>query len=250
MTKVGFGHPPEYPRLCTITAALSDDGLMRVQAKASWSVLVAVATVGLVTWWTLSSDGPAWIKNSVIVVAAVVAAFAPSYVDWVLKRAADRRRRDEVLEQPLPVTRAGLLRADRFIVPFTGRDAEYAELREWCRDDKPPVRLIVGAGGVGKTRLALHLGAYLKSCGWSVTVVAAGKEAVALPTTRATTRRSIFLIVDYAETRTDLVGLLRSVASHPDHVRVLLIARSVGDWWWYLRSDVAAVRELVRAYPP
>jgi hypothetical protein len=69
---------------------------------------------------------------------------------------------------------------------------------------------------VGKTRLALHLGEYLKSCGWSVTVVAADKEAVALPTTRATTRRPIFLIVDYAETRTDLVGLLRSVAGHPD----------------------------------
>jgi hypothetical protein len=121
-----------------------------------------------------------------------------------------------VLEQPPPETRAGLLRADRHIVPFTGRDAEYAELREWCRDDKPPVRLIVGAGGVGKTRLALHLGEYLKSCGWSVTVVAAGKEAVALPATRAATRRPIFLIVDYAETRTDLVGLLRSVAGHPD----------------------------------
>jgi tetratricopeptide (TPR) repeat protein len=223
---------------------------MWVKARAGWSVLVAVATVGLVTWWALSFDGSQWVKNSVLVGAAVVAAFAPSYVDWVLKRAADRRRREDVLERPLPETKAGLLRADRFIVPFTGRDAEYADLREWCRDDKPPVRLVVGAGGVGKTRLALHLGEYLKSCGWSVMVVAAGKEAVALPTTRATTRRSIFLIVDYAETRTDLVGLLRSVAGHPDHVRVLLIARSVGDWWWHLRSDVAAVRGLVRAYPP
>jgi tetratricopeptide (TPR) repeat protein len=202
------------------------------------------------TWWALSFDGPQWVKNAVLVGAAVVAAFALSYVGWVLKRAADRRRREDVLEQRSPETRAGLLRADRFIVPFTGRDAEYAELREWCRDDKPPVRLVVGAGGVGKTRLALHLGEYLKSCGWSVTVVAAGKEAVALPTTRAITRRSIFLIVDYAETRTDLVGLLRSVAGHPDHVRALLIARSVGNWWWYLRSDVAAVRGLVQAYPP
>lgn len=222
---------------------------MRVRV-VGWSVLAAVVTVGLMTWWSLSFDGPQWFKNSMLVGAAVVAAFAPSYVDWVVKQAENRRRRHEVREQLPPETRAGLLRADRHIVPFIGRDAEYAELREWCRDDKPPVRLIVGAGGVGKTRLALHLGEYLESCGWSVTVVAAGREAVALPTTRATTRRSILLIVDYAETRTDLGGLLRSVAGHPDHVRVLLLARSVGDWWWQLRSDVAAVRGLVRAYPP
>jgi tetratricopeptide (TPR) repeat protein len=180
------------------------------------------------------------------------ASHTPTGIDQATAIEESRAEASETAESTVrpPGTLAGLLRADRHIVPFTGRDAEYAELREWCRDDKPPVRLIVGAGGVGKTRLALHLGEYLKSCGWSVTVVAAGKEAVALPTTRATTRRSIFLIVDYAETRTDLVGLLRSVAGHPDHVRVLLIARSVGDWWWHLRSDVAAVRGLVRAYPP
>ncbi|HEY6422655.1 MAG TPA: tetratricopeptide repeat protein, partial [Pseudonocardiaceae bacterium] len=223
---------------------------MRVKAKPGWSVLSAVVAVGLVTWWALSFDGPQWVKNAVLVGAAVVAAFAPSYVDWVLKRAEHRRRRDDVAEQPSADTRAGLLRPDRRIVPFTGRDAEFAELRKWCAENQSPVRLLVGAGGVGKTRLALHLGEYLKSVGWSVTVVAAGQEAVALPVTRATTRRSIFLIVDYAETRTDLVALLRSVASHPDHVRVLLIARSVGDWWLHLRSDVAAVRKLVRAHAP
>ncbi|MDQ3764008.1 MAG: hypothetical protein M3460_21125 [Actinomycetota bacterium] len=144
-----------------------------------------------------------------------------------------------------------MLRADRHIVPFTGRRDEYAELREWCRDDKPPVRLLVGAGGVGKTRLALHLGEYLKTCGWSVTVVGAGQEADALSTVReAPPRSSIFLVVDYAETRTGLVELLRSVASNPARVRVLLIARSVGDWWWRLGADVAAVRDLVQAYPP
>ncbi len=224
---------------------------MTVKARAGWSVLVAVAAVGLMAWWALSFDGPQWVKNAVLVGAAVVAAFAPSYVDWVLKQATARRRAAEVSERRSPETLAGLLRADRHIVPFTGRGDEYAELREWCRDDKPPVRLVVGAGGVGKTRLALHLGEYLKTCHWSVTVVGAGQEADALSTLRAATRRSsIFLVVDYAETRTGLVDLLRSVAGNPARVRVLLIARSVGDWWWRLGADVPAVRDLVQAYSP
>jgi tetratricopeptide (TPR) repeat protein len=216
-----------------------------MKSRAGWSVLFAVAVVGLLSWGVESFDGPQWLKVMVFVGSGVVAAFAPSFVDWALKPAPPRPD-----DPPPPQTRAGLLRADRHIVPFTGREAEYATLREWCRDGNHPVRLLVGAGGVGKTRLALHLGEYLTKARWSVTVVGAGQEAHALPTTRATTRRSILLIVDYAETRTQLADLLRSVADHPDHVRVLLIARSVGDWWWRLRSDVAAVRELVQAYPP
>jgi hypothetical protein len=46
-------------------------------------VLVKVAvSLGLMAWWAASFDGPQWVKNSVFVGAAVVAAFAPSYVDW------------------------------------------------------------------------------------------------------------------------------------------------------------------------
>jgi signal recognition particle GTPase len=126
-----------------------------------------------------------------------------------------------VSELPSANTPAGLLRADRRIVPFTGRDEEFADLREWCRDRKPGVRLVLGAGGVGKTRLALELGEYWKEAGWQVTLVAAGQEADAFTTLRDATRRSsILLIVDYAETRTGLVDLLRSVAASSAHVRV------------------------------
>ncbi len=198
------------------------------------------------SWGAVSYDGPQWLKALMVVGSAVVATFAPSFVDWVTRPASPRP------DDPAPPqTRAGLLRADRHIVPFTGREAEYAVLREWCRDNKSPVRLLVGAGGVGKTRLALHLGDYLRSAGWSVTVVGAGQEADALTILREATRRSsIFLIVDYAETRSGLVDLLRSVAGNPAHVRVLLIARSTGDWWWRLGADVPAARALVQAYPP
>lgn len=108
---------------------------------------------------------------------------------------------------------------------------------------------MVGAGGVGKTRLALQLGAYLEARGWSFTMVGADREADALSTLRAVTGRPIFLVLDYAETRTGLVDLLRELAGHPARIRVLLIARSVGDWWLQLGSDVAAVRQLLRSCP-
>lgn len=221
-----------------------------------WLVLVAVAAAGLAYWWTESIHGPQWLEASAFVGAFVgttaATALAQSYMDRLRERAVARRRATRVLDPPPPETRAGLLRADRHIVPFTGREAERAELRRWCQGDKPSVRLIVGAGGVGKTRLALYLGEYLqglKPIGWSVTVIGAGREADALETL-PTTRRPMLLIVDYAETRTGLVELLRSVAGHGGRIRVLLIARSAGDWWRKLGADISAVRALVEEYPP
>jgi hypothetical protein len=99
--------------------------------------------------------------------------------------------------------------------------------------------------------MALQLGEDLKARDWSVKVVGSDREVDALSTMRAVSppKRPIFLVVDYAETRTGLVELLREVARDPARVRVLLIARSVGDWWVQLGSDVAAVRQLVQATP-
>jgi hypothetical protein len=195
--------------------------------------------------------GPAQILAAVG--AAVVTVGGPFGVSWVHQQVVYKERLDvlsELESADSSDSLADLLRADRRIVPFTDRDQEYAELREWCRDRKLGVRLLWGAGGVGKTRLALELGDYVKKAGWQVTVVAAGREAEALPILRAANGRPVLLIVDYAETRTGLVELLRSVARDSGHVRVLLIARSAGGWWWRLEADVPAVRDLVAACPP
>lgn len=227
-----------------------------MRKRTGWAVLFALAAVGLANWW---GDSFGWsLKALAGFVGAAVGFLAPLFVDRVRERALAWRKAARVGDPPPPETRAGLLRADRHIVPFIGEDNElagrgkdYAELREWCQGSKSPVRLVVGAGGVGKTRLALHLGQHLKDCHWSVTVVGAGQEADALTTLREATRRSsIFLIVDYAETRTGLAELLRSVADTPAHVRVLLIARSAGDWWSRLGSNAPVVRHLVQKYDP
>ena len=209
-------------------------------------VVLAVLAVGGTAWLSkaLDNQGPSAIVT--LVAAAVVAAFAPSFVEWLVRRARTRRGGREVAERQPPANPAGLLRAERGVVAFDGRGAEYAELREWCRDDELPVRLLTGPGGVGKTRLALELGEYLRSCGWQVLVVAAGREREAAAQLRETTRGSLLLVVDYAETRAELVELLRSVPGGSAHVRVLLIARGVGDWWDRLGAHVPTVRALVR----
>jgi hypothetical protein len=227
---------------------LRHDGLMGVSGMVR-RLLIAVAVVGVTSWWAASSDLTTLAKV-VVAVAAVIASFAPSYVDWLIRRHRDRQRALTVPEPAPTGTLAGLLRADQRVVPFTGREAEYTELQEWCRDKKPPVRLVIGAGGVGKTRLAVELGDYLESVGWRVVAVSPGQEADALTRLRIAAQGPILLVVDYAETRTGLAELLRSVAADPVNVRVLLIARGEGDWWQQLRSDISSVRQLVRAYPP
>lgn len=70
------------------------------------------------------------------------------------------------VEQPQPAdpttSPSALLRPDRRLVPFTGRDSELEELRAWSTSSPArAVRVLVGAGGVGKSRLAVELAAEL-----------------------------------------------------------------------------------------
>src|SRR5690242_17126727 len=76
---------------------------------------------------------------------------------------------------------AGLLRAERGVVPFIGRHEELTDLLAWCEDAQAaPVRLITGAGGVGESRLADRLMGRLAETGWLCSWVGEGREADAL----------------------------------------------------------------------
>ena len=50
-------------------------------------------------------------------------------------------------------------------------------------------------------------------------------------TDRGVTSGPVLLLVDYAEACTELDGMLRAVLADPGPIRVLLVARSLGEWW-------------------
>ncbi len=143
---------------------------------------------------------------------------------------------------------AGLLHPALGVVPFVGREGELAALEDWCIDgDVGLVRLVTGGGGSGKTRLALELVRRMKGQGWECVPVAEDAEREAVVAGRgAASRAGLLLVVDYAEARTGLEGLLEAAARDERRVRVLLLARQAGDWWERLQGGGPAVRGLVR----
>jgi hypothetical protein len=140
-------------------------------------------------------------------------------------------------------TPGALLRADAGVTEFTGRADELERLERW-RDESaahgPDVKalLITGRGGEGKTRLALELLERSKHDGWTGGVlkqsVSPDQVVVVAPPSRP-----LLLVIDYAAARAGGVAeLLKELvlAGSSVPVRLLLIARTKGDWW----SDLAA----------
>ena len=149
----------------------------------------------------------------------------------------------------LPV--AWYLRPEEQVVAFRPRP-ELDELLAWCvGDGHAAARLVTGDGGAGKTRLALRLGQELAANGWQQLWVRRGAERDGVAGVR-TMGQPCLLVVDYAETRHDLAGLLDDMAADsggPD-MRVLLLARSAGEWWrTLLASAEKRAAALVEAVP-
>ncbi|MFI8850392.1 tetratricopeptide repeat protein [Streptomyces sp. NPDC053499] len=152
--------------------------------------------------------------------------------------------------QSAPTSPAALLDAHHAVVPFRGRAEELAELRAWCEAPGLGIQLLYGPGGQGKTRLARRLvdrlGETQGDEPWSVLWLSDKAPAGELPVLQYT-QSPLLVVVDNAESRTDqLPTLLRAAAAAPRTVRVkvLLLARSDGDWWY----DLPAATELEELY--
>ena len=208
---------------------------------------IVVLTVGGVAIGLVVHGGAGALLGAVPgALAGVAAGFVPALRDHAEQR-RERANAARLALVPIAETRlqggqqspASLLRPERAVVKFAGRESELEALRAWCAPEAArSVRVLVGAGGVGKTRLALQLAAEFKAAkgrrrsrdargAW---LVKAGREGNAVPAARGVCSGPVLLVVDYAETRAGLEGLLAAVLADGGPVRVLLLARSLGEW--------------------
>ncbi|MBB4744262.1 tetratricopeptide (TPR) repeat protein [Actinoplanes octamycinicus] len=145
----------------------------------------------------------------------------------------------QLTEPDDPRSPASLLRAGARVVGFRGRHRLMDELGAWCSGAGFAALLLHGPVGQGKSRVAHELAGRLTAGGWATLWLdeAAPDEAVAAV---ADVVVPLLIVVDGAESRPEqLRALLAACARHDGArpLRVLLLARTAGDWWQLARSD-------------
>ncbi|MBL9205624.1 MAG: helix-turn-helix transcriptional regulator [Opitutaceae bacterium] len=135
-----------------------------------------------------------------------------------------------------------LLQAEMAIVPFQFRKQDLAALQAWCVDRSPlRIRLVHGKGGMGKTRLALQFCRHMRDDkGWragflNYDLFQRNNEQW---DPLLDQNEPLLLVFDYAESRVEEIAwlLARISSAPPFNIRILLLARHVGDWWKVLKS--------------
>ncbi|MEM7738345.1 MAG: tetratricopeptide repeat protein [Deinococcota bacterium] len=161
----------------------------------------------------------------------------------------------ETLNLPSNPKPSALLSTKYEVVPFTGREDELADLEAWCANpahahdinDPFDLRVYTGAGGVGKTRLMRELCTRKQHDGWRVGFLR--KEVTTPETVQAFCESSqpTLMIVDYSEdyvaTRDNVLSdvlntITRKLAQGGAAFRVVLLARTQGEWWNSLQKTV------------
>jgi tetratricopeptide (TPR) repeat protein len=173
---------------------------------------------------------------------------------------------DGPLRIPAPVWQRGsgiadsqLLRAEEALVPFDpARQPDLDALDEWLDDAqwREAVRLVTGAGGLGKTRLALELCRQRRDSGWAAGFLEHGLEPRDIPAAWTHLRglsKPVMIAIDYAETRQAvLLALVKAMLQSPplgaQPVRVLLLARDAGEWWDRLPSKDPVTEAFLDGY--
>ncbi|WP_369392396.1 tetratricopeptide repeat protein [Streptomyces sp. CG1] len=149
---------------------------------------------------------------------------------------------------------AALLRADAEAVTFHGRESELADLRAWCETNPATVavQVLTGPGGQGKPRLARRLTETLSRSGWVTGHLRPDLTDYDTPPdfSPLATGLPLLVVVDYAETRPRLLRRLITHLHRSRHrVRILLLARSDGDWRTDALNAAPAARSLLTAAP-
>jgi tetratricopeptide (TPR) repeat protein len=155
-----------------------------------------------------------------------------------------------------------LLQAKYEVVPYRDATGCLEELMLWSRQAERPVAgtLLCGAGGLGKTRLAIELAARLRrEAEWMAGFVALPKNP-----TESKVRQywqgleqliaegeepGLLLVLDYAEGRqTELKELALRLRAQGlvarRQIRVLLLSRNAGEWWTDLHDADTALQSI------
>lgn len=116
------------------------------------------------------------------------------------------------------------------LTALIGRERERAILLDWARQGQGiAAKLLIGEGGVGKTRLAVEVAETLRGDGW-----AAGFADLRMSGGYRTGARGTLLLVDYPEeNRRAVCDLLRRLAGQESQqpLRLLLLSRKWPELW-------------------
>lgn len=207
-----------------------------VKGGRGWSGVVLASAVALAGGGgsAVGLGAPPWLAGAAGAVSALTAGVIAERVFAAREeRATSRERRGLVLDGlqvAVPAGRGdvlGLLQAGRSPMPFRGRARELARLAAW-RDDSAgwPVLIMGGPGGIGKSRLALEFGLRVPT-GWAAGWLHVGAGGTAVAAVRSSGEPALILVED-ADGRDDLTGLLESLAGQPTEalIRVILVTRS------------------------
>ncbi|GLW27896.1 tetratricopeptide repeat protein [Actinoplanes regularis] len=144
---------------------------------------------------------------------------------------------------------AALLRAGAEIVGFRGRHRLMDDMDDWCAGSGFAALLLHGPGGQGKSRVGYELTAERTADGWATLWLDASTSDEAIAAVSGVVV-PLLIVVDRADSRPEQVRtLLRACARHDgaQPLRLLLIARTAGDWWRLLRTDRFAEQLLAHA---
>ena len=143
-----------------------------------------------------------------------------------------------------------LLQAEYGIVPFHLRQQELEDLDSWCCSDHPlAIRLYTGAGGMGKTRLAIEQCTRLQDKDWLTGFlkrISSNTKTESRFNCFKTISQDVFIVIDYAETRREeLVELIKASLQANCKLRLILLARAAADWWNLLKTERDGVGNLL-----